>query len=71
MAIHILNQGVNQGISSIPYAVTLLKLLALSGVVFVLKRFFGGARNTSERNMHSKVVMMTVSRRISIFASPY
>lgn len=61
MPIHIAAQGVYDGLSSIPYASTLLKLTAVLTVVALLKRLFGGTANTSERSMHSKVVLMTVS----------
>lgn len=39
---------------------TAVKIIPWLLVLMLLKRYFGGARNTSERNMHSKVVMMTV-----------
>ncbi|PGH01498.1 hypothetical protein GX51_05185 [Blastomyces parvus] len=48
-----------EGISSIPYAVTTLKAAAVVALIVLLKRYFGGARNTAERLMHSKVVMIT------------
>ena len=61
MPIHIAAQGVYDGLSSIPFASTLLKLTAVLAVVALLKRLFAGTTNTSERSMHSKVVLMTVS----------
>jgi hypothetical protein len=60
MPIPILMQGFSEGISSIPYAYTFLKTVAFLGTISLLKYYFGGARNTSERLMHSKVVMVTV-----------
>ncbi|KAF1968624.1 NAD(P)-binding protein [Bimuria novae-zelandiae CBS 107.79] len=59
MPVHILSQLWEQGFSSVPYGWTLLKLLPVIAVVYLLKLYFNGAVNTSERNMHSKVVMMT------------
>lgn len=38
-----------------------VKLAAVCLVLWLLKRYFGGARNTAERNMHSRVVLMTVT----------
>ncbi|KAJ4296509.1 hypothetical protein N0V90_006554 [Kalmusia sp. IMI 367209] len=59
MPVHILAQGWDQGISSIPFGWTLVKLAPCVAVLYLLKLYFNGAVNTSERNMHSKVVMMT------------
>ncbi|ORY06489.1 hypothetical protein BCR34DRAFT_490154 [Clohesyomyces aquaticus] len=59
MPLHILAQGVFEGISTLPGGWTLLKTIIALAVLLVLKRFFNGAWNTSERNMHSKVVMIT------------
>lgn len=60
MPVPLVAQYFNEGLSSVPYTYTALKLALAGAVLWVLKTFFGGARNTSERNMHSKVVMMTV-----------
>ncbi|KAH8434079.1 putative oxidoreductase [Aspergillus melleus] len=59
MPIPIITKGIMEGISSIPYAYSILKLIPWVLVVAVLKYYFGGARNSSERLMHSKVVMVT------------
>ncbi|PYI03030.1 oxidoreductase [Aspergillus sclerotiicarbonarius CBS 121057] len=59
MPIPILTQGITEGVSSIPYAWTILKLVPWALLIAALKYYFGGARNTSERVMHSKVVMVT------------
>ncbi len=61
MPVYIAAHGLFDGIGSIPYVLTVLKILPWLLALYVLKIFFGGARNTSERNMHSKVIMMTVS----------
>ncbi|PLB49003.1 NAD(P)-binding protein, partial [Aspergillus steynii IBT 23096] len=57
MPIPIITQGITEGISSIPYAYSILKLIPWILVIAALKYYFGGARNSSERLMHSKVVM--------------
>ncbi|KAF2230090.1 NAD(P)-binding protein [Viridothelium virens] len=59
MAIYIAIQAFFDGIGSIPFAIPILKTLPWLVGIYLLKWFFGGARNTSERNMHSKVVMIT------------
>lgn len=61
MPIGILHQGFTEGLESIPYGWPILKVVSVCGVLYLLKWFFNGAVNTSERNMHSKVVMVTVS----------
>lgn len=59
MPIHIAAQGLFEGISTIPYGWTILKIAPWLVIIYLLKRYFNGATNTSERVMHSKVVMMT------------
>ncbi|EEH49339.2 uncharacterized protein PADG_05418 [Paracoccidioides brasiliensis Pb18] len=59
MPVPLLAHGVVDGISTIPYAVPILKTSPWIVLVALLKRYFGGARNTSDRRMHSKVVMIT------------
>ncbi|KAJ5653799.1 oxidoreductase C19A8.06 [Penicillium lividum] len=59
MPIPILMQGAQLGISSIPYAWPILKTTPWIILFAALKMYFGGARNTSERLMHSKRVMVT------------
>lgn len=63
MPIGILHQGFTEGLDSIPYGWSIVKVASVVGVLYLLKWFFNGAVNTSERNMHSKVVMVTVSVR--------
>lgn len=60
MPIPILVQAATEGLSSIPHVYTVLKILPWVLLVLGLKYFFGGARNRSERLMHSKVIMVTV-----------
>ncbi|KAF3042262.1 hypothetical protein E8E11_005347 [Didymella keratinophila] len=59
MPIGILHQGFTEGLDSIPYGWPIVKVASVVGVLYLLKWFFNGAVNTSERNMHSKVVMVT------------
>jgi len=51
------------GFFDIPYLFPVLKTIPFLFLFYVLKVYFGGARNTSERDMHSKVVMITVRHR--------
>jgi len=60
MPIGILHQGFTEGLDSIPYGWPIVKVASVLGVLYLLKWFFNGAANTSERNMHSKVVIVTV-----------
>ena len=60
MPIPLIIKGVTEGLSSIPYIYTVLKVAPWVLLVGFLKFYFGGARNQSERLMHSKVVMVTV-----------
>lgn len=60
MPIPLIAQGIQEGIGSIPYAWTVIKTAPWLLLLAALKYYFGGARNTSERLMHSKVVMVTV-----------
>jgi hypothetical protein len=49
-----------KGISAVPFAIPILKVLPWIALIIILKLYFGGASNSSERLMHSKVVMVTV-----------
>ncbi|GKZ21247.1 hypothetical protein AbraIFM66951_011639 [Aspergillus brasiliensis] len=59
MPIPIITQAITEGTSSIPHLWTILKYLPWAVLLAALKYYFGGARNTSERLMHSKIVMIT------------
>ncbi|KAF7585573.1 hypothetical protein BBP40_010644 [Aspergillus hancockii] len=59
MPIPILAQGYTEGISSIPYAWTVLRVVPWVLLVAALKWYFRGSQNSSERLMHSKVIMVT------------
>lgn len=61
MPIPVLAEVANGGITSVPHLVPFLKLLPWLILVYVMKSYFGGATNRSERLMKSKVIMITVS----------
>lgn len=61
MPVNILATAFDSGLESIPYGWAVLKFASVCAVLYVLKWYFNGATNGSERNMHSKVVMVTVS----------
>jgi hypothetical protein len=61
MPLPLLAEGLWRGLSSIPYGYTVLKVVSSVLLVSCLKYYFGGARNSSDRVMHGKVVMVTVS----------
>ena len=60
MILPIIITGYIKGFSSIPYFIPTLKVALWIALVALLKYFFGGARNKSERVRHGKVVMVTV-----------
>lgn len=60
MPIPVFTSAIFEGLSSIPNAAAVLKLLPWVALLYFLKMYFQGASNRSERKMHSKVVMVTV-----------
>lgn len=60
MPIPLLGDIVFRGPDSIPYVLPVLKALPWVVLTWLAKWYFGGASNTSERLMHSKVIMVTV-----------
>lgn len=67
MPVNILAQVFAEGLGSIPYGWEIAKATSVFAVLYLLKWYFNGAVNGSERNMHSKVIMVTVS--LAIFNS--
>jgi hypothetical protein len=65
MPLPLASAGLYNGLSAIPYGWTAVKAVIWLGLFVVLKRYFSGAWNTSERVMHSKVVMMTVRESLA------
>ncbi|KAI9679269.1 MAG: hypothetical protein M1817_005288 [Caeruleum heppii] len=59
MPLPIIAEGLFKGIGAIPYGPVLLKAAPWLVLLFLLKRYFGGASNRSERLMHGKVIMVT------------
>ena len=64
MVVPLIAQGFWGGLSTIPYAYTVLKTIPWIALVILLKVYFEGSKNRSERVMHGKVVMVTVSDAI-------
>jgi len=61
MVIPLVAKGLLDGISGLPYASNALKTIPWIALIVLLKIYFGGATSRSERLMHGKVVMVTVS----------
>ncbi|KAI9822809.1 MAG: hypothetical protein M1826_000388 [Phylliscum demangeonii] len=59
MPLPIIAEVIFHGLSAVPFARPALKTVPWLLLIYLLKRYFGGATNRSERLMHSKVVMMT------------
>ncbi|KAI9893163.1 MAG: hypothetical protein M1814_000711 [Vezdaea aestivalis] len=59
MPLPILAEGLFNGLSAIPYSSPILRTLPWFAGSYVLKTYLNGTVNRSERNMHSKVVMIT------------
>jgi hypothetical protein len=63
MPVPLLNHLILEGIPGWFDPWNTVKLIAVLSVLAVVKWYSMGASNTSERQMHSKAVMITVSRR--------
>ena len=66
MPIHFVVTVWKEGLAAFPHGLTLLKFVLACGVLYLLKWYFNGATNASERNMHSKVVMITVGLDVKL-----
>lgn len=60
MVVPLLAEGFERGLSGIPYLTTIVKVALAIGLIYVLKNYFGGTQCRSERDMHGKVIMVTV-----------
>ena len=69
MPIPIAIRVVFDGFREVPRAATVIKTIPVFLLLYLVKLFFQGTSNRSERNMHGKVVMITVSRYISRYSS--
>jgi hypothetical protein len=61
MPVPLAAQVLAEGLDSIPFIWPVLKSLPWIAVLVFLKLYFSGTSNASERNMHGKVVLVTVS----------
>ncbi|KAF2731161.1 NAD(P)-binding protein [Polyplosphaeria fusca] len=59
MPLPILAEVIYGGVSAIPFGWQAVKIIPGLAVLYLLKWFFAGATNASERTMHSKVVLIT------------
>ena len=60
MPVNILATAFDQGLDAVPFGWTIVKTAPVFALIYLLKWYFNGAVNLSERNMHSKVIMVTV-----------
>lgn len=60
MAIYIIRSAFNEGVGTVPYLWPILKAVPWLLLLWAVKFFFSGVSNKSERNMHGKVIMVTV-----------
>lgn len=66
MPIPLLAEGFDRGLSNIPYIWTIARGLPFLGLIALVKSYFAGAKCQTERVMHGKVVMVTVSCATSV-----
>ena len=59
MPVPIITQVFAEGFNSIPFLSSILKAAPWLAVAYILKWYFSGTSNGSERNMHGKVVLVT------------
>ncbi|THY98086.1 NAD(P)-binding protein [Aureobasidium pullulans] len=59
MPVPLIQKAILDGLETVPNSAVLLKLLPVLLVLYLIRRWFQGAPNTSERTMHGKVVMIT------------
>jgi hypothetical protein len=60
MAIYIIRTAFNDGVGSVPFLWPILKSLPWLILLWAVKFFFSGVSNKSDRNMHGRVVLVTV-----------
>ena len=60
MPIPLFGEVLFKGISAVPLGWPIVKAAPWFLLLYILKIYFSGASNSSERLMHSKVVMITV-----------
>ena len=60
MPVPILAETLLKGLPKVSIVFSILKIVPWLVIIYLLKIYFSGARNTSERLMHSKIIMITV-----------
>jgi hypothetical protein len=60
MAIYIIRTAFNDGIGSVPFLWPIIKAIPWLILLWAVKFFFSGVSNKSDRNMHGRVVLVTV-----------
>lgn len=63
MPVNIIGSFIEQGKDAIPYYDQVVQYAPFVAGIGALKWYFSGATNTWERNLHGKVIVMTVSSR--------
>jgi len=61
MVVPLLAAGLGRGITNIPHLSSIANIALFVGLIYILKTYFGGATCKSDRDLHGKVVMITVS----------
>ncbi|GAM88614.1 hypothetical protein ANO11243_066480 [Dothideomycetidae sp. 11243] len=59
MPVPLVSQVFRDGIESVPFLATALKVIAVLTFLYFAKSYFQGSSNRSERNMHGKVILVT------------
>ncbi|GAB7350752.1 hypothetical protein MBLNU459_g1301t1 [Dothideomycetes sp. NU459] len=59
MPVYAAKKALLDGFDTVPYSALIVKLLPVLLLLYVLKYYFSGSVNGSERNMHGKVVIIT------------
>jgi NAD(P)-dependent dehydrogenase (short-subunit alcohol dehydrogenase family) len=59
MPVPVISTVLEEGLDAVPFLLPILKKLPWLAGLYVVKVYFSGASNGSERNMHGKVVMVT------------
>ena len=60
MPVPVMTEIFYNGLHSVPWAPTVLKIAPYAAALYMLRWYFSGAKNSHERIMNSKVVMVTV-----------
>ena len=66
MPIPIVATALFEGLGSVPFILPILKAAPWIAILYLIRLYCQGATNKSERNMHSKVAMVTASQTLKI-----